>query len=135
MATELKGIRLGGRETTVEVDGGYFGGYVKPAHHRENRRDRRLSENQSGKRRVVVVMRERDGRTLPSVFSSESAALGFIAARALPGTTIMADEAGSLNDLHGRFAVSRIDHGELVHGGGPFDRTTPAQSGIPDRQI
>jgi hypothetical protein len=38
---------------------------VKPANWTENRRDRRLLENQSGKRRVVVIMRERNGITLP----------------------------------------------------------------------
>ena len=113
LATELRGMKVGGKGKTVEVDGGYFGGYVKPANFKENRRDRRLAKNQNGKRRVVVVMRERDGRTLPSVFPSESAALGFIASRALPGTSIMADEAGSWNDLHGRFDVSRIDHSKL----------------------
>jgi hypothetical protein len=93
MATELKGMCLGGRDKVVEVDGGYFGGYVKPANRKEMRRDRRLAKNQNGKRQVVVVMRERDGRTLPAVFRSESAALRFIASRALPGTSLMADEA------------------------------------------
>ena len=117
MATELKGMRLGGRDKVVEVDGGYFGGYIKPANHKEMRRDRRLAKNQNGKRQVVVVMRERDGRTLPAVFRSELPALGFIAARALPGTSIMADEAGSWNDLHGRFPVSRIDHSSLYSDG------------------
>ena len=58
-------------------------------------------------------MRERDGRTLSSVFKSESAALGFIASRALPGTSLMADEVPGWNDLHGRFPVSRIDHSKL----------------------
>ena len=32
----------------VEVDGGYFGGYVKPANYKENRRDRRRVVNQTG---------------------------------------------------------------------------------------
>ncbi len=41
----------------VEVDGAYFGGYVKPANNRENRRDRRLAVNQTGKRKVVVHAR------------------------------------------------------------------------------
>jgi hypothetical protein len=113
MASELKGMKVGGKDRTVEVDGGYFGGYVKPANHKEVRRDRRLAKNQNGKRQVVVVMRERDGRTLPAVFRSESAALGFIASRALPGTSLMADEASSWNNLHGRFDVSRIDHCKL----------------------
>ncbi len=71
MASELKGMRLGGRDRTVEVDGGYFGGYIKPANHKENRVDRRLAKHQNGKRQVVVVMRERDGRTIPSVWKSE----------------------------------------------------------------
>jgi len=41
MATEVKGYKLGGEGKVVEVDGAYFGGYVKPANHKENRRDRR----------------------------------------------------------------------------------------------
>jgi transposase-like protein len=117
MASELKGMRIGGRDRTVEVDGGYFGGYVKPANHKEFRRDRRLAKNQNGKRQVVVVMRERDGRTLPAVFRSESAALGFIAGRVRTDTRLMADEAGSWNDLHGRFDVKRIDHSKLYSDG------------------
>jgi len=113
MASELKGMQVGGDGRTVEVDGGYFGGYIKPANHKEFRRDRRLLKNQNGKRKVVVVMRERGGRTLPAVFKSESAALGFIVSRVAPETALMADEATSWNDLHGRFGVSRIDHGKL----------------------
>jgi transposase-like protein len=93
MASELKGMRVGGAGQVVETDGAYFGGYVKPANHKENRRDRRLAENRTGKRRVVVVVRERDGRTLPAVFRSEGAALGWIASRVAPSTHLMADEA------------------------------------------
>lgn len=113
MATEMKGMRVGGDGEVVEVDGAYFGGYIKPANHKENRRDRRVAKNQNGKRQVVVVMRERGGRTLPAVFKSEGAALGFIASRVGKGTLIQADEAGSWNDLQGRFAMERIDHGQL----------------------
>lgn len=113
MAFELRGMRVGGDGETVEIDGGYFGGYVKPANERVNRRDRRLAQNQTGKRQVVVVMREREGRTLPAVFKSESAALGFIINRVAPETRIIADEGTGWNDLHGRFDVSRIDHGKL----------------------
>jgi hypothetical protein len=63
MAEEMKGRKLGGEGVVVEVDGGYFGGYVKPANHRENRRDRRLVSNQNGKRKAVVIIRERNGRS------------------------------------------------------------------------
>jgi transposase-like protein len=112
MASESKGVRVGGEGKTVETDGAYFGGYVKPANLREHRVDRRLAENKTGKRQVVVVVREREGRTLPAVFKSESAALGFITSRVAKGTRLMADEAKSWNGLHGRFDVERIDHGQ-----------------------
>src|SRR6202040_1217619 len=95
MASELKGMRIGGEGETVEVDGGYFGGYIKPANHKELRRDRRLAKNQNGKRQVVVVMRERGGRTLPAVFRTEVDSLGFIIQRVHPASKLMADEATS----------------------------------------
>ena len=113
MASELKGMQLGGDGETVEVDGGYFGGYVKPANYKENRRDRRLAKNQNGKRRVVVIARERGGRSLPAVFGAEKDALGWIASRVARQTKLVADEAPSWNDLHGQFDVVRINHQEL----------------------
>ncbi len=93
MATEMKGTKLGGTGTEVEVDGGYFGGYVKPANHKENRRDRRLARNQNGKRQCVVVIRQRDGRTLPAAFPSEGAALAHIRHRVEKGTALFADDS------------------------------------------
>jgi transposase-like protein len=113
MATELKGMRVGGDGETVEVDGGYFGGYIKPANHKENRRDRRLAKNQNGKRQVVVVVKERGGRTVPAVFRAEVDSLGFIIQRVHPASKLMADEATSWNALYSGFDLSRIDHGSL----------------------
>jgi hypothetical protein len=112
MASDVKGLQVGGVGHTAEVDGGYFGGYVKPSNHKENRRDRRLPKNQTGKRQCVVVVRERGGRTLPGAFPTEAAALSFIRRTVLLGTTIHADEAGSWNDLHARYEMKRIDHGQ-----------------------
>ncbi len=117
MATEMKGMKIGGEGEVVEVDGGYFGGYTKPANHKENRRDRRLAKNQNGKRQVVVVARERGGRTLPAVFKSEGAALDFIAARVGKGSLVQADEAASWNALQARYAMARIDHQSLYSTG------------------
>ena len=96
MATEVRKTEIGGQGKRAEVDGGYFGGYVKPANHRENRRDRRLRQNQSGKRKVVVVIRERgeNGKTLPGVFRNEADALTFIRRQVPRGTELYADEAG-----------------------------------------
>jgi hypothetical protein len=117
MAQEMKGQHIGGDGETVEIDGCYFGGYIKPANHKENRRDRRLAENQNGKRRVVVVARERGGNILTTVAKAESAALGFIRERVAKGTEIQADEAGSWNDLHARYTMHRIDHGQAYSDG------------------
>src|SRR5229473_5819591 len=86
LASEVRGINIGGEGRKAEIDGGYFGGYVKPANRIENRRGRRLRQYQSGKRKVVVVIRERDGKTLPGVFASEVGALNFIRTRIARGT-------------------------------------------------
>jgi hypothetical protein len=58
MAEEMKGRIVGGEGKMAEVDGGYFGGYVKPANRKEKRVDRRFAQNQNGKRKVVVIIRE-----------------------------------------------------------------------------
>ncbi len=39
MAEEFRGRKIGGADKAAEVDGAYFGGYVKPANLKENRRD------------------------------------------------------------------------------------------------
>ena len=112
MAEELKGRVVGGEGKVAEVDGGYFGGYVKPANHRENRRDRRLARNQNGKRKVVVIVRERGGNSVPAVFKSEAKAMSFLRAHVAKGTILNADEASSWDELHKRYEVKRINHQE-----------------------
>jgi transposase-like protein len=94
----------------VEIDGGYFGGYVKPANLKENRKDRRFTEHKSGKRRVVVVMRERNGKTLSFVVPSEDAALPTIRDRVAIGSVVYADEAAHWDKLHARYPTKRINH-------------------------
>jgi transposase-like protein len=112
MAEEMKGRVVGGEGKTAEIDGGYFGGYVKPSNEKAHRRDRRLAQNQTGKRKVVVVIRERGGNSVPAVFASESAAGSFIRARIAKGTVVNADEASSWDSLHDRFEMRRIDHSQ-----------------------
>jgi transposase-like protein len=112
MAEEMRGRVVGGEGKVAEVDAAYFGGYVKPANLREHRADRRLATNQSGKRKAVVVIRERDGNTLPAVFRTEGAALSFIRSRIAKGTQVHADESPNWNDLHSRFEMKRINHQE-----------------------
>jgi transposase-like protein len=112
MAEELKGRAVGGEGKIAEVDSGYFGGYVKPANLAEKRKDRRLASNQTGKRKAVIVIRERGGESVPAVFHSEKQALSFIKARVAKGTILNADESPNWNELHGRFEMKRINHEE-----------------------
>ena len=110
MAKEMKGRQIGDDRAEAEVDGAYFGGHIRPANKAEDRIDRRLAKHQTGKRKVVVVIRERGGETLPGVFKSESAALAWVKHRVVKGTVLHADEAASWNDLHARYEMKRIDH-------------------------
>jgi transposase-like protein len=107
MGAEMADRKLNGH---VEVDGAFFGGYVKPANRKEDRIDRRLKEHRTGKRKAVVIMREREGRALPFVFQGEDEALSTIIERVEPGSTIYADEASCWDALHSRYAVKRINH-------------------------
>jgi len=112
MASEMKGAVVGGDGGVVEVDGCHVGGHVRPDNRKDDRKDRRLAANQTGKRRVVVAIRERDGRTLTSVFPSEDASVSFIKARIAKGATVHADEAACWDDLHAKFTMKRINHSQ-----------------------
>jgi transposase-like protein len=104
---EMKDRKVSG---DVEIDGAYFGGYVKPANNRENRRDRRLWINQPGKRRCVVIMRERNGASLPFVCRSEELSLPVIQERVKAGSIVYADEASCWDTLHAKYLTKRINH-------------------------
>ena len=107
MGAEMDGRTLSGH---VEIDGAYFGGYVRPENREADRKDRRLAIHQTGKRRAVVVMRERNGRALPFVFHREDDAVPTISRRVAPGSTVYADEAPGWDELHARFAMRRVNH-------------------------
>ena len=125
----------------MEIDGAYFGGYVKPANRIENRIDRRLAMNQTGKREVVVVMRERNGRTLPFVSKSELAGLPTINVSVEPGSTVYADDAKSWDSLHDNYTTKRINHSQCYSDGESctnmaesfFSRLRRAEMGIHHR--
>jgi hypothetical protein len=95
---------------TVEVDGAYFGGHVKPENRKADRKDRRLAEEQTGKRQVVVVAREVRGRTLPFVVPRESEAVPLIRQHVASGSIIHADESNAWERLHASYDVRRVNH-------------------------
>lgn len=109
MAAETAGIRLA---NTVEIDGAYFGGHVRPANFKEDRVDRRLLENRTGKRRVVVALRERGGRTLTRVFLREAEGVDFAKERIKLGTIVAADEVAHWDLLAPTFETQRINHSD-----------------------
>jgi len=56
LSTQSNGKTVSGE---VEIDGAYFGGYVKPENKKADRKDLRLAVNRSGKRQCVVISRVR----------------------------------------------------------------------------
>jgi ISXO2-like transposase domain len=70
----------------VEVDGAYLCGHVKQENRKADRRDRRLAEERTGRRQVVVIIRERNGRavrwlSIGRAQQSRRSALGSLLAR------------------------------------------------------
>jgi transposase-like protein len=96
----------------VEIDGCYVGGTVRPANVREDRVDRRLKRNQSPRRRVVVALRERLGRTLPFVAKSEAEGVALARENVSRMATMAADEASHWDMLHAGWEVDRVNHSE-----------------------
>lgn len=107
MALEQQGRKLDG---IVEIDGGYFGGHVKPENRKEDRKDRRLKANTSGKRQCVVIMRERNGKSLPFVVRNEGDAVPYVRDHVGTLATIHADEGTGWDALHAGWDTKRVNH-------------------------
>jgi hypothetical protein len=109
MAKGNDGVRLGG---TVEVDGAYFGGHVRPENRKEDRKDRRKAENRDPDRRVVVVLRQRKGRTLSFVVMREAEGAEIVRERVALGSDLHADEGPHWDELEAFYTAHRINHSE-----------------------
>jgi transposase-like protein len=96
----------------VEVDGAYFGGHIRPANAKVDRVDRRKKEHQNGRRRVVVVLRERLGRTFPNVTLSEAEGVALVNENVDRMATLSADEASHWDAMHMGWTVDRVNHSE-----------------------
>ena len=106
-----KDIRLDGE---IEMHGCWFGGYVKPENVKINRVDRRLTANRTGKRCVIVGLRERGegGRSIVNIFNQEGEALAWIRERCHRGAMLFADEAPAWDDIHASHQADRVNHSE-----------------------
>ncbi|ESZ87056.1 MAG: transposase [Blastomonas sp. CACIA14H2] len=107
MAREQAGRQLNGE---VEIDGAYFGGYVKPENQKADRKDLRLKANQSGKRQCVVIMRERNGKSLPFIVRNEGDAVPYVRDHVGTLATIHADEGTGWDALHAGWDTKRVNH-------------------------
>jgi transposase-like protein len=114
IAAQDKGVKVSG---DVEIDGMYAGGYVKPANMKEHRRDRRLLQNQTGKRQSVIVARERNGKTITFVAKSEAASVTVLHDRIAAGSTVYADEAPHWDAFHATYETKRINHSQAYSDG------------------
>ncbi|WP_411816767.1 IS1595 family transposase [Hyphococcus sp. DH-69] len=115
LSDETENTKLSG---TVEIDGAYFGGHIRPANQEINRVDRRLARHQTGKRRVVIALRQRSGRTLTFIRKSEAEGVEIARNRVANGAEIHADEASHWDTLNAFFPVNRINHSEAYSANG-----------------
>jgi transposase-like protein len=109
LASETEGLVLGG---TVEIDGAYVGGHLRPANARTDRVDRRLRVHRGEDRRSVIAIRQRDGRTLTDVFKNEAEAVRFARSKVAGGSKLVADETPHWDQLAGDFDLERVNHSD-----------------------
>jgi len=135
MTAADKGKKLSGE---VEIDGMYTGGHIRPGNYKADRKDRRLAENQTGKRKVVIVARQRGGNTLTFVTNSEADGVRGLHDRIALGSTIYADEGSHWDAFHARYETKRINHSQAYsHNGAStnlaesfFSRLRRAEIGV-----
>jgi phosphopentomutase len=100
----------------VEIDGAYFGGYVRPRNRRPARADRRRLPHRTGKRQCVVIMRERAGRSRPFIMSeAEAAAIGHQIIE--PGSEVYTDEGNHWIRFAARYVLHMVNHSERYSDG------------------
>jgi transposase-like protein len=103
-AEQMQGTLSG----VVEIDGAYVGGHAKQENVKADRKDRRLTV--PVKRQSVVVIRQREGRTLPFVVKREADGVAIVRQVVAMGSVVHADEAGGWDALHAHFEMRRINH-------------------------
>jgi hypothetical protein len=103
-----------------QIDGKYIGGHIKPENKKEDRVDRRLKENQNGKRLCVLSLRESNpdapNRTFTRVVLDENAKAAWAASRdyVAEGAVLIADEHSSYDDLVGLAELRRVNQARRI---------------------
>jgi len=111
IAAERPFIKLEGE---IEIDGTFIGGHVRKENKVEDRKDRRLAENQNGKRRCILAMRQRGegGRIVTVVTMTESAEAAISLARQhiARGSKVITDAHEAYGNLGAYWEHSTVDH-------------------------
>ncbi|EMU81224.1 IS1595 family transposase [Escherichia coli] len=96
----------------VHIDGAYIHTTTRPKNKKEDRVDRRKSENQPKDKRCILVIRQKTEQTRTFIINSEeeSTVLKLVKENVHPDATIHADENSAYNILHGYFNVKRVNH-------------------------
>lgn len=97
-----------GTTGVVELDGGYFGGHIRP----KNTGREGLKPTIKRRKACVLVLRERAGATLTKVIETENSQDidAIVRKHVLKGAELAADESAAYNVLHARHKVYRINH-------------------------
>lgn len=109
LAAERVDIKLDG---VVEMDAMYVGGHIKPKNKAVDRVDRRLAENQNGKRMAVMTLRQRGGRTLSAAVPGERSDVAWHLVKKHVAKTaeLRADQHSAYDELVGLNPLVRNDH-------------------------
>lgn len=97
-------------EGEIEVDGAVFGGHFRHANVVSDGRTKRYKKKHFDNKRVIIVARQRGGRTVPFVGYRESDALRDVARVVKEGATLYADEARAWDRLSRIFSILRVKH-------------------------
>lgn len=93
----------------VEIDGAYYGGYLKPKNVAASQSDRRKKQYITKRRKVAVVLCERGGRTLAIAAGSEKLAVPQVKTLLAKGAILYTDEAKAWSPLdyhHDRHVIA-----------------------------
>jgi transposase-like protein len=96
----------------VEVDGATFGGHRRHANLAQDFGGsfKRYTIKKVENRRVIVVAKQRGGRTVPFIVDKESGAIEGICNTVDDGSIIQADGAGAWDSLNTLFDMMRVEH-------------------------
>lgn len=95
----------------VEIDGGYFGGFVRPKNQKKTQRDlRKIPWRDNDRAWSVVVARQRGGPIRTWVAKQEGDTRPFVRDAIERGSVVFSDEKADWKPLRGKFKLFQVNH-------------------------